>query len=100
MARYVSDRGPGIPEARARRFSTTSPKSKARPAKQHQGTGLGLAICREIVSRHRGHIAFDTSWAKGSTFYFELAKLEADAWPRMNDQAGRQRGMIAARRMT
>ncbi len=32
------------------------------------GTGLGLSICLEIVTRHHGHLTFESEWGKGSAF--------------------------------
>jgi len=32
------------------------------------GTGLGLAIAKGVVERHRGRIAVQTDWGKGTTF--------------------------------
>lgn len=74
---FVSDRGPGIPEAARKTLFDNFTQVADITGKHQQGTGLGLSICREIVSRHRGHIAFETEMGKGSTFYFELGKLDA-----------------------
>jgi two-component system sensor histidine kinase VicK len=84
---HVTDRGPGIPDDARKTLFDNFTQVAGATAKQQEGTGLGLAICREIVSRHRGHIAFDSVVGKGSTFYFELAKLEADAAAGMIKQA-------------
>jgi signal transduction histidine kinase len=76
---FVSDRGPGIPEAARKTLFDNFTQVADMAGKHQQGTGLGLSICREIVSRHRGHIAFETEVGKGSTFYFELGKLDVEA---------------------
>jgi two-component system sensor histidine kinase VicK len=73
---YVTDTGPGIPEAARKTLFDNFTQVEGTADQRHEGTGLGLAICREILSRHRGQIAFDTSVGEGSTFYFELAKRD------------------------
>ncbi|MCU4651573.1 PAS domain-containing sensor histidine kinase [Roseibacterium sp. SDUM158016] len=72
----VEDRGPGIPEEARQTLFDSFTQVSGVDAKSQQGTGLGLAICKEIVARHDGHIAFETEVGKGSTFYFELEKLD------------------------
>ncbi len=71
---FVRDKGPGIPEDARKTLFDSFTQVDGMDSKNHQGTGLGLAICKEIVTRHEGHIAFDTEIGKGSTFYFELEK--------------------------
>jgi two-component system sensor histidine kinase VicK len=73
---YVTDTGPGIPEAARKTLFDNFTQVEGTADQRHEGTGLGLAICREILSLHRGQIAFDTSVGEGSTFYFELAKRD------------------------
>jgi two-component system, OmpR family, sensor histidine kinase VicK len=77
----VQDHGPGIPEAARKTLFDSFTQVESIDNKKHQGTGLGLAICREIITRHGGHISFDTEVGKGSTFYFELEKAVAGAAP-------------------
>lgn len=84
---WVRDRGPGIPEAARPTLFDNFTQVAGMAGKRYEGTGLGLAICREIVSRHRGHIAFDTEIGRGSTFYFDLRKLDAGAASAAPDQA-------------
>lgn len=67
----VSDDGLGIPAeqqhqvfAKFFRAQTLSPGIK--------GVGLGLALCREIVHAHGGALGFDSTYGRGSTFWFEL----------------------------
>ena len=65
----ISDNGPGIPQAVARRvfepfFSTKS---------EGEGTGLGLSICHGIVKEHGGSMTVDPGGAgRGATFTVEL----------------------------
>ncbi len=63
----VSDSGPGIPEAIARKimspFFTTKPPGK--------GTGLGLSICSNILIDHGGRLELDTT-RPNTTFRMQL----------------------------
>lgn len=62
----VSDSGNGIPPEIQQRiydpFFTTKPK----------GSGLGLATTYSIVKKHNGHIYFDSTINKGTTFHILL----------------------------
>ncbi|UFS70926.1 response regulator [Geomonas sp. RF6] len=57
-----SDRGCGIPEKEQQRIF--DPYFTTKPG----GTGLGLTSAHSIVMRHGGHIAVDSSPARGTTF--------------------------------
>ena len=69
VAISISDNGPGIPQAVARRvfepfFSTKS---------EGEGTGLGLSICHGIVKEHGGSMTVDPGGGgRGATFTVEL----------------------------
>jgi PAS domain S-box-containing protein len=64
----VEDRGRGIDPEHLERifdpFFTTKPVG--------EGTGLGLAICRQIVERHGGEIAVDSTSGEGTRFRVSL----------------------------
>ena len=75
----VRDTGIGIaPEAAGRIFEpfTQADQSWSRP---FGGTGLGLAICRSLVTRLGGMIGVDSTPGLGSTFWFSLPLIVADA---------------------
>ncbi len=68
----VTDTGKGIAEADFpklfQKFQQIEPPEKV----EKGGTGLGLAICKEIVLRHGGKIAVESTLGKGTTFSFVL----------------------------
>jgi len=68
----VTDTGKGIAEPDFpklfQKFQQLEPVAK----NEKGGTGLGLAICKEIVLRHGGKIAVESTLNKGTTFSFVL----------------------------
>lgn len=63
----VADTGPGVPLAlQARVFEPFTQFGTA------GGAGLGLALAREIVARHRGHLALESEPGHGARFAFTL----------------------------
>ncbi|KAA3618885.1 MAG: HAMP domain-containing protein [Calditrichaeota bacterium] len=66
MKIQISDTGKGIPESIKEKifdpFFTTKEK----------GVGLGLFLCKEIISRHKGRLYFESENGKGTTFTIEL----------------------------
>ena len=68
--RYVKmsfrDHGPGIPAEHHRRVFDPFFTTKVR------GSGLGLATVHSIVTRHRGHVDFESRLGEGATFYVFL----------------------------
>jgi signal transduction histidine kinase len=68
----VGDEGLGIPEdVQAQIFSRFKRASNAQEAGL-PGTGLGLYLCRELLALHGGHIWFESTEGKGSTFFVTL----------------------------
>ena len=75
----IHDRGPGIPqEFRSRIFSRFA-QADSTATRQKGGTGLGLAICKRLIEMMHGSIGFESRPGGGTTFYFELPVLEANA---------------------
>lgn len=69
---FVKDKGVGIPEnAKERvfgRFSQVDSSDQRRVG----GTGLGMNISKKIVERHDGHIDYESTLGKGTTFFVEF----------------------------
>lgn len=72
----VSDAGLGIPETFRDKIFERFTQNESTDNRQKGGTGLGLSICKAIVDLHDGDIGYETELGKGSTFWFELPRVE------------------------
>lgn len=72
----VSDHGPGIPEAFRPHIFERFRQAEQSDGRKRPGTGLGLSIVRLIVQNHSGRVGYDTELGKGTTFWFELPRVE------------------------
>ena len=68
----VSDTGKGIAEEDFPKLFQKFQQLESAEKNEKGGTGLGLAICKEIVLRHGGKVAVESSLGKGTTFSFVL----------------------------
>jgi signal transduction histidine kinase len=68
----VSDTGPGIPEDQQRRIF----EPYVQLARAGEGIGLGLATVDRLVRAHNGAVGVRSRVGAGSTFWFELPKIE------------------------
>jgi signal transduction histidine kinase len=68
----VSDTGPGIPEDQQRRIF----EPYVQLARSGGGIGLGLATVDRLVRAHNGAVGLRSRVGMGSTFWFELPKIE------------------------
>ena len=73
----VSDTGPGIPEAVARRIFEPLFTTKA----QGEGTGIGLALSHRIVAAHGGRLTLDAADGPGATFRVVLPRTLPEERP-------------------
>lgn len=68
----VKDEGIGIPEEQQPRIFERFFRAYSSSHETIHGYGVGLHICQEIMQQHGGKIKFESTFGKGSTFYFEL----------------------------
>ncbi|HET9912163.1 MAG TPA: substrate-binding domain-containing protein [Anaerolineales bacterium] len=77
----ITDTGLSVLRAEQESIFDEFRQSERTVARGYGGLGIGLAICRQIVELHHGKIGIDSSGEEnsGSTFYFTLPVLSADA---------------------
>jgi signal transduction histidine kinase len=73
----VRDTGYGIPESQQERLFQPFFRVRTQETKAIEGTGLGLHLVKNIVTRHNGHMFFQSVRGEGSTFGFDLPLRDA-----------------------
>ena len=75
----VSDTGIGIARDKIDALFHRFTQADATVSRRYGGTGLGLAICKRTIELMGGAVGCDSQPGKGSTFWFEIVLLRADA---------------------
>ncbi len=75
----VRDTGIGIPKEALTRLFTSFAQVDASTSRQYGGTGLGLVISKRLVEGMNGRIGVYSEFGVGSSFWFELPLLTANA---------------------
>jgi PAS domain S-box-containing protein len=73
---YVRDTGPGIPSEDLPHLFQKFYRVDNSATRTIGGTGLGLFICRKIIELYDGQMWAESDLGKGSTFYFNLPRLD------------------------
>ncbi|MFI5270520.1 MAG: ATP-binding protein [Candidatus Saccharimonadales bacterium] len=73
---YIRDTGPGIPAEDLPHLFQKLYRVDNSATRTIGGTGLGLFICRKIIEMYNGQIWVESTVGKGSTFFFNLPRLE------------------------
>lgn len=73
----VQDFGEGIPEDKLDSIWDRYYKIDKRHVRSETGSGIGLSIVKEILILHEVQYGVTSKLNEGSTFYFELKKVEA-----------------------
>ncbi len=72
----VQDDGPGIKEEDMPKLFLPFSQLDMGLSRKTGSSGLGLAISKQIIDEHKGKIGVESSYGKGSTFYFLLTIAE------------------------
>lgn len=72
----VKDNGCGVPEKDRKIIFEAFSQGDSSDTRSYGGTGLGLTISQAIVEKHGGQIHLTQNNEKGSTFYFDLPRVE------------------------
>ena len=73
----ITDHGRGIPSSHKEAIFDRFSQVEIADSKKLGGSGLGLAICKQIIEQHNGKIGVESEEGKGSTFWFELPRVQA-----------------------
>ena len=78
---FVKDTGAGIPPEFKNIIFEPFRQVDDSYTRKFRGAGLGLAICMDLVKLLGGDIWFESEVGQGTTFYFTLPQMEAEAAP-------------------
>jgi signal transduction histidine kinase/tetratricopeptide (TPR) repeat protein len=68
----VKDSGIGISEEDAKNLFQIDSKVKRKGTNDEDGSGIGLILCKEFVDRNHGKIWVESTFPKGSSFFFTI----------------------------
>ncbi|MDX2003157.1 MAG: ATP-binding protein [Chitinophagales bacterium] len=75
----IKDTGIGIEAKNQKRIFNSFEQATSETTARYGGTGLGLSISKSLVELQGGNMGLESSYGKGSTFYFSLPLEPAEA---------------------
>jgi|GEM_PF-3232973 len=84
----VHDHGIGIPDEFRDKIFEKFAQADNSDTRRHEGTGLGLSITRKLVQMMGGEIDFTSVPYQGTTFFFDLPKVEPASLPAKENGPG------------
>ncbi|WP_299453629.1 ATP-binding protein [uncultured Microscilla sp.] len=75
----VTDTGEGIPAHKFKEIFEPFNQLDARNFANTSSTGLGLTFCKMAIEAHQSHIKVRSKVGEGTSFFFELPKIEVEA---------------------
>ncbi len=93
----ITDTGVGIPLDRRDRLFERFSQVDSSVARTYGGTGLGLAICKGLVELMDGAIGVRSAPGRGSSFWFEIPLVRAEAAEAAAEEASDDVGLAGAR---
>ncbi len=68
----VVDTGTGIKPEKLENLFNYESQTSSRGTRGESGSGLGLPLSKDIMQAHGGDLTVESTWEKGTTFYFRL----------------------------
>ena len=73
----IKDNGMGMDEETRKNLFVQNMQNSKYGTENEKGTGLGLILCKEFIEKHGGHIFVESEPGKGSTFIFDIPKVQS-----------------------
>jgi len=93
----IKDSGVGIPAEDIPHLFQKFYRVDTPETRQIGGTGLGLYLCRKLTEAMGGRLWLESQYQKGSTFFVELPRIDADTATRLKAEQQRAVNQLAAK---